>query len=207
MTKRFKLMLRIFPLAAAAFLASASASGAEDADALRTRIAEVNNRIIARLAEAREAGALTAEAALRIIRENGSPLFDFAGLTRRAMGKNWRRADDAQREKLTALFRGLLEKTYAKTLSLFDGQEVEIIGAKIKPDGKAARVGLEVVKSGQKNRIDYIFAAVEDEWKIVDVKVEKISLLANYRRQFASTVREKGVDGLIADMETLIAGR
>jgi phospholipid transport system substrate-binding protein len=182
-------------------------AAAESADELQTRIAEINDRIIARLAAARETDALDSAAALAIIQEHASPLFDFAGITRRAMGKNWRRADDAQRAKLTELFRGLLEKTYAKTLSLFDGQKVAVIGAQIKPDNKAARVSLAVSKSGAKTRIDYTFSnSADGEWKIVDVHVEKISLLANYRRQFTSAVRKKGVDGLIADLETLLAG-
>ena len=34
-------------------------------------------------------------------------------------------------------------------------------------------------------------------WKVVDVKVGGVSLILNYRRDFAGRVRDSGIDGLI----------
>jgi phospholipid transport system substrate-binding protein len=37
-------------------------------------------------------------------------------------------------------------------------------------------------------------------WKVYDVTVGGVSLVANYRTEFANTVRASGVDGLIKDL-------
>jgi phospholipid transport system substrate-binding protein len=39
-------------------------------------------------------------------------------------------------------------------------------------------------------------------WKVYDVMVGGVSLVANYRTEFASVVRSSGIDGLIKDLHT-----
>ena len=38
-------------------------------------------------------------------------------------------------------------------------------------------------------------------WKVYDVMVGGVSLVANYRTEFANTVRTSGIDGLIKDLQ------
>ncbi|MNC85930.1 Toluene tolerance, Ttg2 [compost metagenome] len=39
-------------------------------------------------------------------------------------------------------------------------------------------------------------------WKVYDVMVGGVSLVANYRTEFANMVRASGIDGLIKDLQT-----
>jgi phospholipid transport system substrate-binding protein len=48
--------------------------------------------------------------------------------------------------------------------------------------------------------IDYSMEKTSTGWKVYDVMVGGVSLVANYRTEFASTVREAGVDGLIKNL-------
>jgi phospholipid transport system substrate-binding protein len=45
--------------------------------------------------------------------------------------------------------------------------------------------------------VEYDLARVGEQWKIFDVRVSGISLVATYRSSFADEVRNNGVDGLI----------
>ena len=192
-------------------LALGSAPGAalaqddEDEAALLERLKglvdEVSGSAIERLTELRESEELTPEAARAVIQETASPHFDFAGLARGALGKHWRKANDEERVRVAELFRGVLEKTYAKALSTYAGQAAKTAGASSLSETKKA-VEVEVSAGESSARIDYIFSPdAEGEWRVSDVKVEGVSLLASYRRQFSGIIRKGGVAGLIEKLE------
>jgi phospholipid transport system substrate-binding protein len=46
-------------------------------------------------------------------------------------------------------------------------------------------------------QIDYNLEKLDSGWKVYDVSVAGISLITNYREQFAQEVRNGGIDGLI----------
>ena len=61
----------------------------------------------------------------------------------------------------------------------------------------------EVVQPGaQPVQIDYWLELADGKWKVYDVVVAGISLVTNYREQFAREVRDGGIDGLIASLAT-----
>ena len=47
-------------------------------------------------------------------------------------------------------------------------------------------------------QLDYSLEKIDSGWKVYDVSVAGISLVTNYRDQFAQEVRNGGIDGLIA---------
>ena len=49
--------------------------------------------------------------------------------------------------------------------------------------------------------VEYDLARVGAQWKIFDVRIGGISLVATYRSSFAEEVRNNGVDGLIGLLE------
>ena len=207
LTGRWLRGLRTAFLCLALALGSAPALAQEEEDEaallerLKGLVDEVSGTAISRLSELREAEELTPEAARKVIQEAASPHFDFAGLARGALGKHWRKADEAERVRVAELFRGVLEKTYAKALSTYAGQAAKTTGASSLSEKKKA-VEVEVGAGGKSARIDYIFSPdAEGEWRVSDVKVEGVSLLASYRRQFSGIIRKGGVSGLIEKLE------
>ena len=195
---------RILPVLAAILIAAASAFAAEDLAALKARVGGAHNQIILELRQAKIGGQLDTAIALAVIQEHASPMFNFDALAKRAMGKHWRKADDSQRMEIRDLFRMLLERTYSRTLARFDGETVRIAELSEQADGSVA-LTMNVVKGAKSSRLDYLLEDDGSQWRIVDIKAEQISLLANYRRQFSQTVRAKGIDGLIAALRELIS--
>jgi phospholipid transport system substrate-binding protein len=49
--------------------------------------------------------------------------------------------------------------------------------------------------------LDYSMEKTGSGWKVYDVMVGGVSLVANYRTEFANTVRSSGIDGLIKDLK------
>lgn len=124
--------------------------------------------------------------------------FDFGAMTRLAVGKHWRVADDAQRETLTTEFRTLLVRTYSVALKSFVDYQIEYRPVQYSSDGRQAIVQTLVSKDGGKPvQMDYRMLAYPDNWKVYDVLVGGVSLVVNYRSLFSSTVERSGIDGLV----------
>lgn len=184
---------------AAMALALAWPAASADVGTIRAEIDAVNHETLAALRREKDGGGLDPAMALAIIREHASPRFDFDMITSRAVGKFWRRADDAQRGELSTLFRTLLENTYAKTLSRFDDERISLQDAADKGKGRYS-VKFDVVSEGRNVKVEYLVHDRAGDWRIYDVKIEGISLLASYRSQFSQVIRKDGIDSLIEQL-------
>ncbi|TCV83705.1 MlaC/ttg2D family ABC transporter substrate-binding protein [Sulfurirhabdus autotrophica] len=126
------------------------------------------------------------------------PHFDFARMTRLAVGKNWRSATAPQQESLVKEFRTLLVRTYSNSLAAYKNQVIDFKPFKMQPDETDVTVKTQVVQPGaQPIPIDYAMEKTADGWKVYDVTVDGVSLVINYRSSFSSEVRQSGIDGLI----------
>lgn len=127
------------------------------------------------------------------------PAVDFQMMTRMTVGPKWRQASADQKQALMDGFELLLMRVYAGALAEVSDQTV-----KLRPS-RSRKVQEEMVirtlmtsGSGQETGIDYrIYRSKTGEWKIVDVNIEGIWMVENYRSQFASVLSEGGIDGLI----------
>jgi phospholipid transport system substrate-binding protein len=126
------------------------------------------------------------------------PYFDFQRATRTAMGFNWRQATPEQRSRLTAEFRALLVRTYAGTLASYRDQLVEFRPFHMAPGDSEVTVRSQIRQSGSPAiAVEYDLERTDSGWKIFDVRVDGMSLIATYRTSFEEEVRNHGVDGLI----------
>lgn len=126
------------------------------------------------------------------------PNFDFNRMTQLAVGKNWPRATAQQKQALVTQFRNLLVRTYSTSLTAFTNQTVEFKPLAMRPEDTDVTVRSEIRQpGGQPIPIDYSMYKTSFGWKVYDVTIDGVSLVTNYRASFASTVRQKGIDGLI----------
>lgn len=126
------------------------------------------------------------------------PHFNFARMTQIAVAVNWRRATPEQQKVLTDEFRTLLVRTYSNALSLYREQAIEFRPLRMRPDDSEVTVKSDIRQKGaQPVTLDYDMEKTSAGWKVFDVKVSGVSLITNYREDFAAQVRESGIDGLI----------
>jgi len=135
---------------------------------------------------------------LDLVEEKVLPHFDFSRMTRLAMGRNWVKASDEQKEALVREFRTLLVRTYSTSLSQYRNQTIDVRAAKIAA-GDTDTVVRTVVNQpgGQPIPIDYGMELSGKVWKVYDVVVDGVSLVTTYRGSFHEQIQKSGVEGLV----------
>jgi len=186
---------------ACAALAFAAATGAQDTppDEL---VKGVMLEIQAIVAQDKELQAGDHAKTIALIEQKALPHFNFGSMTALAVGPAWQKATPEQKKRLVAGFRDLLARTYANSLSAFRELRLDFRPLRMKPADTDVTVRVRVLQSGaQPVDIEYDMEKTVRGWKCYDVRVAGISLVVNYRTEFANLVREGGVDGLIKALE------
>jgi phospholipid transport system substrate-binding protein len=123
-------------------------------------------------------------------------------MTALAMGQGWGKATPEQKKRLTEEFKTLLVRTYASALAAYSEQKFDFRPLRAKPNDTDVTVNVRVMQPGaQPVTIDYSMEKTASGWKVYDVMVGGVSLVANYRTEFANSVRASGVEGLIKELQ------
>src|SRR5918992_1088717 len=139
---------------------------------------------------------------ISVIEEKVLPHFNSTAMTALAMGQNWGKANPEQKKRLTEEFKTLLIRTYASALAAYSEQKFDFRPLRAKPTDTDVTVNVRVLQPGaQPVTIDYSMEKTANGWKVYDVMVGGVSLVANYRTEFANTVRASGVEGLIKELQ------
>jgi phospholipid transport system substrate-binding protein len=129
------------------------------------------------------------------------PHFNFSAMTALALGQSWNKATPEQKKRLTEEFRTLLVRTYASALAAYSDQKFDFRPLRAKPTDTDVTVQVRVLQAGaQPVPIDYSMEKTASGWKVYDVMVGGVSLVANYRTEFNNVVRASGIDGLIKNL-------
>lgn len=138
---------------------------------------------------------------IQVIDAKVLPHFNFTAMTALALGQNWNKATPEQKKRLVEEFRTLLVRTYASALAAYSEQKLDFRPLRAKPTDTDVTVQVRVLQPGtQPVPIDYAMEKTSSGWKVYDVMVGGVSLVANYRTEFSNVVRESGIDGLIKNL-------
>ncbi len=182
----------IMPLLLVIGIAQANTQSAEDI------VKATADQVISRIADNRDVLDEHPEQIYGLINELVIPHFDFTSMSKWVLGKNWRQASNIQKEKFVNEFKTLLVRTYARALLEYSDQQINYIPVENNPNSNLVVVKTEVRSSGSNAvPIDYRMHVSDGEWKVVDIAVDGISLVATYRGSFSSEIRKNGIDSLI----------
>jgi phospholipid transport system substrate-binding protein len=177
-------------------------AAAPDAAAPDVLVKSVTMEVIDLIAKDKEIQAGSRAKLIELIEAKVLPHFNFAAMTALAMGQSWNKANAEQKKRLIEEFRTLLVRTYASALAAFAGQRFDFRPLRAKPTDTDVTVNVRVVQPGsQPVPIDYSMEKTSTGWKVYDVMVGGVSLVANYRTEFTNVVRESGIDGLIKNLQ------
>ncbi|RLJ17993.1 toluene tolerance protein [bacterium endosymbiont of Escarpia laminata] len=129
--------------------------------------------------------------------------FDFQAMSQIILATNWRNASKNQQARFIELFRELLENTYFSALDSYSGQTARLGWERVK--GKRAQVQTFVVTSNAEIPVSYKLRQKQDDWFVYDVIVNGVSLVSNYRTSFRNLVKQKGMDGLLEQLQQKVA--
>jgi len=126
------------------------------------------------------------------------PYVNFPLMTSKTIGPQWRQATPEQKQKLQDEFRTLLVRTYAGALAQVKDQTVQVeplrAGA---ADSGEVLVKSKIRGSGEPIPLDYRLENSTGSWKIWDVNVSGLWLVANFQGQFKPVISSGGIDGVI----------
>jgi phospholipid transport system substrate-binding protein len=165
-------------------------------------VKNASENMIQALKDNKEALAANPDLIYELVEKILMPNFDFEKMSKLALGKNWRQASKTQRTEFIEQFRLLLIRTYSTAMKEYSDHQITVLPLTDDLSKKKVKVDTEVAQTGGPS-IPMSFSMYQnksDDWKVYDVKIDGISLVTNYRSTFATEIRNKGMDKLIADL-------
>ncbi len=134
-----------------------------------------------------------------LVDEKVLPVIDFEAMSKLTLAKHWKKASNEQRIAFVNVYKGLLAKTYTKSLTDFAGKDIKFFPNKTKIDGKYASVFSEYVPgNGQSNKkVKYSMRLKDGNWLVYDIVIDGLSFIKNYRTTFGKEIQKNGLDALI----------
>ncbi|MBF0429353.1 MAG: ABC transporter substrate-binding protein [Magnetococcales bacterium] len=132
--------------------------------------------------------------------------FDFIAISQSAVGQKWHKFSEAQKNRFIQLFERLLENTYMSTVERYKSEEVRFT-KEVAQTSNLSRVDSVVVSKGTEFKISYLLAREGAGWKVNDVTIEGVSVVANYRAQFKQLLQRddaEGIDTLLSTLENSV---
>lgn len=164
-------------------------------------VKSTTENVLERLEQEREQLEKHPERLYDLVHELILPNLDFVGISRWVLGRGWRDATTEQREQFQDEFQTMLIRTYARALLEYSGQEIRYQPVREDPESNMVVVRTEFLPSGsQPIPVNYRMHQRDGDWKVIDVAINGVSLVATYRNSFASELRRNGLDNLIAQL-------
>lgn len=159
--------------------------------------------LAAELRDQREYYAANRRELYRLVDRVLLPNFDTRYAGRLVLGKHWKSSSEAQRSRFIDVFYNFLLRSYAKSVLEFDQNNVRIFPPRQQPQGGRTVVRTEMkLDDGTVVPVDYSMRLTDTGWKAYDVRIEGISYVQNYRNQFNTEIAAKGIEAVIARLES-----
>lgn len=132
------------------------------------------------------------------------PHFDVRYIGQLVLARNWKTASDEQRTRFQDAFKSMLIRAYSNSmLDNYDSVKAEWQPLRMAPDTTDVTVNSKVLRqNGPPIAISFLMHVADGEWRIYDILVENISLVSNFRAQFAAEIKKNGLDAVIARMQS-----
>ena len=126
--------------------------------------------------------------------------FSYEEMSKRALAAHWTKLSDAQRKEFVDLFQRLLSNTYSGKIEGYSGEQVSYLSERLQ-DGYA-EVRTKVNSGKTEIPLDYRLLQKAGDWRVYDVVVDGVSLVANYRGQFAKIIRTGSYEDLVEKLRS-----
>ena len=126
--------------------------------------------------------------------------FDFRTMSRLVLARNWKRLSKQEQGEFVVEFTEYLANDYGNRIERYEQEKVEVLGEQPEPRGDVT-VKTKIV-GGENNGalVDYRMRKGDDGWKIIDVVIEGISMVANFRDQFRDVMGREGPSAILGKL-------
>ena len=130
------------------------------------------------------------------------PRFDRKYAAQLVLGKNWRIADEAQRERFIEAFYQALVRRYADGVLEFEQERVKVLPFRGDLTKKRTKVRSTVqLNDGSKVAVDYELVKRDSGWLMFNIVIEGISYVRNFRAEMNAEIQARGNNSVIERLE------
>ena len=127
--------------------------------------------------------------------------FDFETLSKLVLAQNWRKLSKEERGEFVAVFKAHLALTYSKNIADYENETAVITGEHEEARGDRT-VKSKIVRSAAEDVfVHYRLRQRDGNWMMIDVVVEGVSLVSNWRAQFREVLGNQSPKRLIELLE------
>jgi len=137
----------------------------------------------------------------RAIRQVIQKNFDFTLMAQNSLGPVYGRLPAGKRQEFMRTFSYLFQDSYTRMVLDFLKKET-IRYEKERREGQGYRVNTILVRTNETIPVDYLMRPQGQGWLLYDVIVDGVSILDNYKRQFAQVIKSNSFDFLLNKMKT-----
>jgi phospholipid transport system substrate-binding protein len=122
---------------------------------------------------------------------------DFETISKLVLAVHYKKFSDAQKKDFVALLHRYLTTTYGHQIDNYANETVAITGGREEARGDYTVQTKIRRSSGQDLAVEYRLRKVGDQWRVIDVIGEGISLVSNLRSQFGEILNDGGPEKLL----------
>jgi phospholipid transport system substrate-binding protein len=159
------------------------------------------DRVVRILRDPALAGERQADQRRAAIGRVAGEIFDFGDMAKRSLGQHWGERTPAERVEFARLFTELIQRSYIARVDQHESVAgVTFLGETVDEDYAVVRTTIPL-SNGSTMPLAYRMRRAGDRWRVYDLSMDGISLLANYRAQFNKIIRTASFEELVARLE------
>ncbi len=130
------------------------------------------------------------------------PKLDIKLMSKIILGKRiWTNMSSSQQNTFVDAFKYKMTSTYMKSITAFDGENIEFLPYTPGKKANLAFVKSRYVMVSGNIEVNYRLMKKEEGWKVYDIIFDGISLMKNYRADFREHVDKNGIQSLIDNLK------
>jgi phospholipid transport system substrate-binding protein len=126
--------------------------------------------------------------------------FDFQSMSQSVLATNWKKATLGEREQFIDYFTQHLLGTYRGLIESYTDEQIRYDEESINRD--RAVVETTIVTKTTEIPVNYKLKNNDGTWYAYDVEIEGASLVNNFRNEYGVIVKNDGMDGLLAHIQS-----
>ena len=124
-------------------------------------------------------------------------VFDWQELSRRTLGREWKKFTPDQQKEFVSLFEQLLEGIYADRILAYTQEKIEFGKETELKKGRVEVESYIITTDNKKVPLFYRMTNKSGQWRVYDVVIEGVSMVKNYRGQFRQILSKKKPEDLL----------
>lgn len=124
-------------------------------------------------------------------------VFDYQELSRRTLGREWKKFKPDQQKEFVSLFEELLENIYADRILAYTNEKITFGKETELKKGRVEVESYIITKDNKKVPLFYRMTDKSGQWRVYDVVIEGVSMVKNYRGQFREILSKKKPEDLL----------